>query len=206
MQSYYLQRLSCSCLHVSSDTHASTGTTTVLFLINAVKYKELSQPNTFEALFSLRKWWTVESKRCVGICWFTLPFRKKLSSLKCVLCALIKINYIAMKSKIFAFNKHFFQQKVSLFWTIYKCLILCWFGIVLHCHCNGRNSCSSWESSQQKPSNAALFCHLPGYLKLMWDHYMVLRNMCLHVFESYYTATDFHQLTGESEPFLGPRF
>lgn len=114
MQSYYLQRLSCSSLHVSSDTHAPTGTTTVLFLINAAKYKELSQPNIFEAVLTLGKWWTVESKRCVGICWFTLPFRKKLSTLKCVSCALIKINYVALKSKIFWFNKHFFQWKVSL--------------------------------------------------------------------------------------------
>lgn len=152
MQSYYLQRLSCSSLHVSSDTHASTGTTTALFLINAVKYKELSQPNISEALFSLGKWWTVELKRCVGKCWFTLPFSKKLSSLKCVLCALIKINYIALKSKIFWFNKHFFQQKVSLLDNL-QMFDLVLIQNCLHCHCNGRNSCSSWECSQQKPSN-----------------------------------------------------
>lgn len=125
MQSCYLQRQSCSSLHVSSDTHASTGTTTVLFLINAVKYKELSQPNNYEALFSLGKWWNVESKCCVGICWFTLPFRKKLSSLNCILCVLIKINYVALKSKIFWFNKHFFQQKVKSsgrFTNVWSCV------------------------------------------------------------------------------------
>lgn len=180
MQSYYLQKLNCSSLHVSSETHASTGTTTVLFLINAVIHKELSQPNISEALFSLGKWWTVESKRCVGICWFTLPFRKKLSSLKCVLCALIKINYIALKSKIFWFNKHFFQQKVSLLDNL-QMFDLVLIQNCLHCHCNGRNSCSNWECSQQKPSSTVLFHHLPGYLKLMWDHCMVLR-ICVCIF------------------------
>lgn len=61
------------------------------------------------------------------------------------------------------------------------------------------------DCSQQKPSNVALFHHLPGYLKLMRDHYRVPQNMC-HIFESYYTATDPHQLTGQPEPFLGPQF
>lgn len=131
---------------------------------------------------------------------------KKISSLKCVLCALIKINYIALKSKIFWFNKHFFQQKVSLLDNLQM------FDLVLIQNCFTLSL--QWqkflqqlrECSQQKPNDGALFHHLPDYLKLMCDRYMVLQNVCLHVFENYYTATHLHQLTGQPEPFLGSQF
>lgn len=49
--------------------------------------------------------------------------------LKCILCVLLKINYAVLKSKILWFNKHFFQQKVSLLDNLQM------FGLVLIQNC-----------------------------------------------------------------------
>lgn len=132
-------------------------TTTMLFLINVVESKYLSQPNIFEGLFSLGKWWTIESKCCVGTCWFTLSLKKKLSSLKCILCVLVKIDDVALKSEIFWFNRNISFNEKSVFWTIYKCLILSWFRIVLCCHCNGRSSCSTDNQSSGNSKSCFFF-------------------------------------------------
>lgn len=144
-----------------------------------------------------------------------LLFMKAFFSLKCILCGLIKISNVALKSKTFWFNGHIsFNWKLVL-WKIYKRLILCQFRFVGYCHAmaetpaaqdtqspgNSRDrfafftsfnsiySCSPAAEcvcSKCQVMQLSLIAH--GYLRLTWDYYRFSEYIYVYI-ESYSRVT-----------------